>query len=384
MVGGGIMGASAAWHLAHAGAAVTLVESAPQSRTTATSCSFGWVGSSASTPSSNPAAFAERLQALEAFAAIERQLGPLPIAARGALLWGANEEETAAMIAEHRAAGTRMEGLAGSQIADKEPRLAQRPPLAAWAPDDFAVEPALLARQLRAGALDLGACVRHGTADAVEVAGNRVAAVIVDGQKLVADTVVLANGFGVGALALTAGVDLPIGQSPAVLLRWDMQAHGLRHLLCADEVELRPALAGGLVSAADYPRAGEAGFTRACRPHGPPSGTAVGAREGTTSAVRRRCPAPDDVRRPAAVRLCGGDRRAVCIGGASLRDPDTVLGPPLRAIGSGDWRRTVAVGRTRPVARGPGRPVAAALPNPRTTAVFRPGFCGQSLRYFTK
>lgn len=260
MVGGGIMGASAAWHLAHAGAAVTLVESAPQSRTTATYCSYGWVGSSASTPSCNPAAYAERLQALEAFAAIERQLGPLPIAARGALLWGANEEETAAMIAEHRAAGTRMEGLAGSQIADKEPRLAQRPPLAAWAPDDFAVEPALLARQLRAGALDLGACVRHGTADAVEVAGNRVAAVIVDGQKLVADTVVLANGFGAGALALTAGVDLPIGQSPAVLLRWDMQAHGLRHLVCADDVELRPALAGGLVSAADYPRAGEAGL----------------------------------------------------------------------------------------------------------------------------
>lgn len=260
VVGGGIMGASAAWHLSKAGAAVTLIERAPNCLATATASSFGWVGASASTPSDSQAAFAERLKALEEFVSIERELGPLPIAARGALLWLSTEDETAAMIAEHRAAGTRMERLVRSQIAKKEPMLAKPPSLAAWAPDDFALEPAAFARQLLAGAQVAGACVRQGTVEAVEVAGNRIAGVVVGGRKLTADTVVLANGYGSRTLALTVGVDLPIHESPAVLLRFGIEAYGLRHLICAQEMELRPSLGGGLVSAADYPENGEDGF----------------------------------------------------------------------------------------------------------------------------
>ena len=72
VVGGGILGASAAWHLSRAGAAVTLIERAPDDRSSATASSFGWVGASASTPSDNPTAFAERLKALEAFARLAR------------------------------------------------------------------------------------------------------------------------------------------------------------------------------------------------------------------------------------------------------------------------------------------------------------------------
>lgn len=261
VVGGGVMGASAAWHLAKAGSAVTLIESAPESCTTATSSSFGWVGASASTPSDNPVAFAQRLTALEEFAAIERQLGPLPIATRGALLWLANEDETAAMIAEHRSAGTRMEQLLRSQIAEKEPMLTKPPSLAAWAPNDFALEPAAFARQLLAGAQDFGACVLQGRVEAVELAGNRVLGVVVEGQKITADKIVLANGFGARALALTVDVHLPIHQSPAVLLRFGAEAYGLRHLLCTEDMELRPFLGGGLASAADYPKNGKNGLS---------------------------------------------------------------------------------------------------------------------------
>lgn len=260
VVGGGIMGASAAWHLSKAGAAVTLIERAPNGPITATASSFGWVGASASTPSDNHTAFAERLKALEEFASIEHELGPLPIAVHGALLWLSTEDETAAMIAEHRAAGTRMEQLARSQIGEKEPMIAKPPPLAAWAPGDFALEPAAFARQLLAGAQVAGACVRQGMVEAIEVAGSRITGVVVEGQKLPADTVVLANGYGARTVALTVGVDLPIHESPAVLLRFGPEADGLRHLVCAQDMELRPSLGGGLVSAADYPEDGEAGL----------------------------------------------------------------------------------------------------------------------------
>ncbi|PLC03004.1 FAD-binding oxidoreductase [Variovorax sp. RO1] len=261
VVGGGIMGASAAWHLSKAGAAVTLIERAPHSLCTATASSFGWVGASASTPSDNPTAFAERLKALEEFARLERELGPLPIAARGALLWRSTEDETVAMIAEHRNAGTRMERLAGSQFAEKEPMISEPPPLAAWAPDDFALEPAAFARQLLAGAQAAGACVLQGAVEAIEAAGNRITGVLIEGQTLPADIVVLANGHGARALASTVGVDLPIHESPAVLVRFGAGADGIRHLLCAQDMELRPALGGGLVSAADCPEGGETGLS---------------------------------------------------------------------------------------------------------------------------
>ncbi|WP_157627229.1 NAD(P)/FAD-dependent oxidoreductase [Variovorax boronicumulans] len=260
VVGGGLMGASAAWHLTKAGATVTLVERAPDDLFSATASSFGWVGASASTPSGNPAAFAQRLKALEEFARLERELGPLPIAARGALLWCSTEDETAAMVAEHRAAGTRMEGLARHHVAEKEPTLADPPPLAAWAPDDFALEPAAFARQLLAAAQAAGARIRQGTVEAIEATGHRVTGVVIDGHSLSADIVVLANGHGARTLASTVGVDLPIHASPAVLIRFDAQAHGMRHLVCAQDLELRPTLGGGLVSAADCPDDGEHGL----------------------------------------------------------------------------------------------------------------------------
>ena len=260
VVGGGIMGASAAWHLSKAGASVTLIERAPNCLVSATASSFGWVGASASTPSDNQPAFAERLKALEEFAFIERELCPLPIAARGALLWRSTEDETAAMIAEHQAAGTRMERLTRSQIAEKVPRISNPPSFAAWAPADFALEPGAFARQFLAGAQAAGASVCQGTVEAIESAGNRITGVVVDGNRLPANIVVLANGYGSRGVALTVGVDLPIHESPAVLLRFGKEADGLRHLVCAQEMELRPSLGGGLVSAAEYPESGETGL----------------------------------------------------------------------------------------------------------------------------
>lgn len=261
VVGGGIMGASAAWHLAKAGARVTVIERAPGCSSSATASSFGWVGASASTPADDPQAFAERLLALQEFARLERDLGCLPVAARGALLWGATDDETAQMIAEHRAAGTRMESLSRAQLAAKVAMLAAPPALAAWAPDDFALEPAELASQLIAAAQAAGAGVRHGQVDAITTAGSRVSGVLLDGQALLADAVVLANGHGARQLAAGIGLELALQTSPAVLLRFAAPAPLLlRHLLCAQELELRPAQAGTLLSAADYPPEGKAGL----------------------------------------------------------------------------------------------------------------------------
>ncbi len=260
VVGGGVMGASVAWHLTQAGAAVTLIDQGPGSTPGATAASFGWVGASASTPSDDPDAFALRLHALEEFKRLEQTLGALPVTVRGALSWGATKEETVALIEEHLAAGSRIESVSAAQVRQKEPSLVAVPDLAMWAPDDFALEPVDLARCFIQAAQAGGATVLSGTVQRVLSTGGRVTGVELQGQAIHADKVVLANAYGALALAASAGVVLPIEQQPAVLLRLDADRSLVRHLLCAQDLELRPGKERGLMSALDYPLEGEAGL----------------------------------------------------------------------------------------------------------------------------
>ncbi len=260
VVGRGIMGASAAWHLARKGANVTLIVNKSATRAEATASSFGWIGTGARLPSDNPSAFVLHLEAVREFARLEQDLRQLPIAVHGALIWWHTEEATAAFLAEQQAAGIRMEAVTQRTIADREPRLAIKPPLAAWAPDDFAIEPADLASQLIAAAVDMGTKVHCGTAEAIETTNGRATGVRVGADTIAADVVVLANGYGARSLAAQLGIDLPILESPAVLLRFGADAGSLRHLLCGSQLEVRPTLGGGLSSAADFPENGENGL----------------------------------------------------------------------------------------------------------------------------
>lgn len=261
VVGGGIMGASAAWHLARAGARVTLLENRPEAAAGVTRWSYGWVGTSSALPSSDPDYFALEVEAVREFERLASELGRLPVAARGALVWFDTVEETATLVAEQRAAGVRIELIGSARILELEPGLAAPPSLAAWAPDDFAVEPVELTRQLLAGAQAAGAQLRYGaTVDAFETRGGRVVGVRTGGEIVQADAVVLANAGGAVSLAASLGITLPVSEAPAVLMRFSADAGLARHLIYNGELELRPGLAGDLVAAADYPEEGEAGL----------------------------------------------------------------------------------------------------------------------------
>ncbi len=266
VVGAGIMGTCAAWHLARAGAAVTLLERQAEVAAGVTRRSYGWVGTGSALPSENAACFALEVQAVRDFARLERELGPLPIAARGALVWCDSDDETSALIAEQRAAGVRIEALDRRRVAERVPGLAGPPSVAAWAPDDFAIEPGDLARQFATAAQACGATVNCGVdVTAIEARRGRVAGVRTDSGFVAADTVVLANAAAAISLAAGAGLALPIGEEPAVLMRFadgTGSANGAvaHHLLYGKGLELRPGRAGGLVSAADYPAEGEAGL----------------------------------------------------------------------------------------------------------------------------
>lgn len=261
VVGAGIMGASAAWHLARKGARVTVLEKGPSPASGVTRWSYGWVGTSSSLPSHDPSNFASKVQAAVEFKRLERELGPLPIAARGSLVWLGSDEETAALIAEQQASGVRMETLSRADAAAMEPRLATLPALAAWAPDDFAIEPRELTHQLLDAACEAGSEVICGTSvEGVETRGGRVVGARTTKGVVAADIVVLANASAAVFLTAPFGITLPLREEPAVLMRFAGGAGFLRHLVYGEGVELRPGLAGDLVSAEDYPDDGKAGL----------------------------------------------------------------------------------------------------------------------------
>lgn len=263
VVGAGIMGASTAWHLARMGARVTVIEKRSAPAGGVTRWSFGWVGTGGSLPSEGASHLALEMDAVAEFARLRSQLGSLPIAAHGALIWLDTEEETSALISYQQAAGVRMERLSSAQVADREPRLAAPPALAAWAPDDFAVEPVDLTLQLLAGAEAAGAeVVCKTTVDAIETRHGRVVGVRAGEASIPADTVVLACAASALPLVGALGITLPIKEEPAVLMRFAADPGLIRHLLCGRGLELRPGLSGGLASAAMFPDEGETGLTR--------------------------------------------------------------------------------------------------------------------------
>ena len=261
VVGAGILGASVAWHLARQGINVTVLEKEPEPARGVTRWSYGWVGTGSVLPSDDLDNFASKLVAIHEFERLERELGPLPIAAQGAIVWLDSDEETIRLIEDQQAAGAQMTPLQRTQIRDLEPCLASPPAVAAWAPNDFAIEPADLTRQLLAAAQDAGAKVIYGeSAEGILTNGGRAVGVRTANITVSADTIVMANAASAISLVADLGITIPVRTEPAVLMRFEATSAKVDHLLYCEGLELRPDRAGGLVSAADYPLEGDAGL----------------------------------------------------------------------------------------------------------------------------
>jgi D-amino-acid dehydrogenase len=103
------------------------------------------------------------------------------------------------------------EPLNGGQIRELEPALSERVAGGFIVPQERYVHPATLTSQLDETVRGLGVAVREGArVSAFERAGARVTGVVVDGEVIAADQVLLAAGAWSGGLARQPGVALPI------------------------------------------------------------------------------------------------------------------------------------------------------------------------------
>lgn len=211
VVGAGIIGAACAYYLTRAGARVTVLDAGPLAGRTSSSGEGNLLVSDK--PPGPELALALRsrerwdeLGAAVGAAAIELEpKGGLMVAASTAAA-----DQLAGLVETQRAAGVAATELAGDQLGDYEPRLADGLAGGAYYPQDAQVQPVLAtARLLAASGAELRCGVR---ARAVETgATGTVAGVRVDGDRLLrADAVVNATGVAGGELAATAGTRLPI------------------------------------------------------------------------------------------------------------------------------------------------------------------------------
>jgi glycine/D-amino acid oxidase-like deaminating enzyme len=137
VIDAGIIGASIAWHLARAGASVTVIE-AGQAGGVATRNSWAWINASFG---NTERYFRLRIRAMEEWRRLERDLPGLRVAWAGGLIWDLPVEALQAFAAEHAAWGYDIRQVDRAGIQRLEPELAAPPELALHAADEGAVEP---------------------------------------------------------------------------------------------------------------------------------------------------------------------------------------------------------------------------------------------------
>lgn len=222
VVGGGIVGASAAYHAARAGAQALLVDQADVGR--ATAAGAGIIAPEASKVESD-AWFAFALRAVGYYPELVEQLradgaGETGYAPTDELIVAVSPDEDAPFTATHARMQER-------QHRHGRPALADLAPIdAAGARERFPalaevrsalhhrraarVDGRLLAEALRRAGVTRGLSVREGGVERLLLEGDRVHGVSVGGEPITGDAVILAGGAWSPALAAQLDLELPV------------------------------------------------------------------------------------------------------------------------------------------------------------------------------
>ncbi|MDG1864246.1 MAG: FAD-dependent oxidoreductase [Yoonia sp.] len=231
VVGAGIVGASCAYHLAQAGAEVTVIE-AGSIGGGASAKSFGWINASFA---ETPAYYALRRAAIDRFAALSATLALPRVRWKGALWWedeGAAFEDHWAEIQTHGYEATRIDA---AGFATLEPHVANPPDLCVLGQVEGAADGAAIAQALLAASgakIILGAEVSKVSARAAQTSHG----------AMQADHVVVAVGAASGDL-----LGLPMDNQAGLILHSQPIAPIVDHIIMSPDVHFRQDPAGHIV-----------------------------------------------------------------------------------------------------------------------------------------
>jgi glycine/D-amino acid oxidase-like deaminating enzyme len=215
VAGAGIIGASIAWHLAKAGASVTVIDRQGPA-THASRASFAWINA---TWSKQPQAYHALNQAgVTRWKLLQPELG-LPVRWGGSLEGNADpskEKELASRVSEQMAWGEQTKIISGGDLAELEPNVdftALRQVI--YSANDGATNPIASTQAFLDAAVALGAklacpCELTG----VNLAAGRLKFVSTSGGDIAADRLVLATGAAADAAKRFADWDVPQRDAP--------------------------------------------------------------------------------------------------------------------------------------------------------------------------
>jgi glycine/D-amino acid oxidase-like deaminating enzyme len=248
VVGSGIIGASIAWHLAKAGAQVTVIaESAAGGA--ATPNSFAWINASWG----NPEPYVRlRMRAMAEWSRLAAEVPGLPLDWCGGLCFDMPVVELEAYAARHNAWGYAVRRVDGAEAARIEPNLVAPPAFALHVAGEGAAEPVLSARALLDAAARHGAEILSGKVTALRVASSKVTGVETAEGALFADEVAVAAGTGTPALLATAGVELPLETPPGLIIHSRPHARLLNGIVLSEPLHIRQTMEGRIIAGADF------------------------------------------------------------------------------------------------------------------------------------
>ena len=231
VVGAGIVGASIAYHLAAAGAAVTVLDAGAVGAG-ASAKSFGWINASFA---ETPAYYRLRRAAIDRFRTLSQQLSLPSVRWKGALWWedeGAAFDTQAAALA---ARGYEAEVLDAAGFAALEPHVANPPSASILGRVEGAADGDAIARALIAasGAVVLVGCkVTAASATTVQTSHGPMSA----------DHIVMAVGAATGDL-----LAVPMDNQAGVIVHTAPVAPVVDHIIMSPDVHFRQTPDGRIV-----------------------------------------------------------------------------------------------------------------------------------------
>ncbi|KAI6758636.1 hypothetical protein HG530_010876 [Fusarium avenaceum] len=216
VIGGGIVGASIAWHLSRETTVTVIAEDVGGP---ATAASFAWLNASST---SQKFYYNFRCRSLQRWKQIQQELPDIPISWSGSLNWHKPIEVRVKNEENLNSWGYDAIRMDNGQITRSEPCI-NTGILPEWAlcyPDEGAIEAHIAARQFIAAAEAKGNTkVVNATAKGFCRSNGRITGVVLStGQEIHADHVVVAAGLGTVPLLATDGIKVPVTAVPALIV----------------------------------------------------------------------------------------------------------------------------------------------------------------------